>query len=111
MGMCTKEAKVIIHDLLNILAGCVAEVAIVNTEPITTKVKGDRVSAFELELMLSGEGLDDGGRILAGNQEIIDIHSYVLVVIPMATHPNIAFGLGGNQSHISQYAGQTFMPT
>jgi len=97
----TKEAKVIIHDLLDTLVGWVAEVAIVITDPITTKVKGVRASTFELELMLVGEGLDDGGRILAGNQKIIDAHSNVLVVISTVTHPNIAFGLGGNESHIS----------
>jgi len=97
----TKEAKVIIHDLLDTLVGCVTEVTIVITEPVTTKVKGDRASTFELELMLVGEGLDDGGRIFAGNQEIIDTHSYALVVISTVMHPNIAFGLGGNESHIS----------
>jgi len=39
MGMFTEEAKVIIHDLLDILVGCIAEVAIVIMEPITTKYK------------------------------------------------------------------------
>ena len=62
-----KETKVVIHDLFDMLMGCVTEVTIVITKPITTKVKGDRASTFELELMLVGEGLDDGGRILAGN--------------------------------------------
>jgi len=68
MGMFTEEAKVIIHDLLDILMGCVTEITIVITEPVTTKVKGDRASTFELEFMFFREGLDDGGRILAGNQ-------------------------------------------
>jgi len=81
--------------------GCIAKVTIVITEPITTKVKGDRASTFELELMLVRDGLDDGGRILAGNQEIIDIHSDVLALISTVTHPNVAFGLGGNESHVS----------
>jgi len=47
---------------------CITKIAIVITEPITTKVKGNRTCTFELEFMLVGEGLDDGGRILARNQ-------------------------------------------
>jgi len=42
----TKEANAIVHDLLDTLVGCVAEVTIVIMEPITTKVKGDRASTF-----------------------------------------------------------------
>jgi len=88
-----KEAKAIVHDLLDMLMGCATEITIVITEPITTKVKGDRASSFELELMLVGEGLDDGGRILAGDQEIINAHGYALVVVSTVTHPNIVFSL------------------
>jgi len=68
MGMFAKEAEVIVHDFLNVLMGCVAKIAILIAEPITTKVKGDRACTFELEFMLVGERLDDGGRILARNE-------------------------------------------
>jgi len=36
----TKESKVIVHDLLNVLVRIVAEIAIVVVKPVTTKVKG-----------------------------------------------------------------------
>ena len=68
MGTFTKEAKVIIHDLFNVLMRGIAEIVIIFAEPITTKVKEDCTSAFELELMLIGDGLDDGGRIFARNE-------------------------------------------
>jgi len=60
--------EVIVHGLLNVLVRCITEIAIVIAEPVTTKVKGNRTCALELEFMLVGEGLDDGGRILACNQ-------------------------------------------
>jgi len=65
MGTFPKEAEIIIHDLLDVLMRSVAEIAIIITEPITTKVKGDRTSAFELEFMLIREGFDDKGSLLA----------------------------------------------
>jgi len=67
MGTFTKEAEVIVHDFLNVLMRCITEIAIVITEPVTTKVKGNHTCTLELEFMLVGEGLDDGGRILARN--------------------------------------------
>jgi len=68
MGMFTKETKVIIHDLFNVLMRGAAEIAIIIVKPITTKVEGDRASTLELECMLFREGLDDGQRVLTGNQ-------------------------------------------
>ena len=68
MGTFTKESKVIIHDLLNVLMRGVAEITIVITEPITSKVKGNHTSTLELEFMLIREGFDDGRRVLTGNQ-------------------------------------------
>jgi len=60
VGTFTKEAEVIFHDLFNALMRSVAEIVIVITEPLTTKVNGDGSSTLELEFMLITEGLDDG---------------------------------------------------
>jgi len=112
MGAFTKEAKaIIIHNLFNALRRSLAEIAIIIVEPITTKVKGDRASVLELEFMLIREGFDDGRRILTGNQQIINVHSHARVVISAVTHPDIAFGLGGNESHVPQHIRKPFMPT
>jgi len=83
----------------------ITEIAIVITEPVTTKVKGNGTCAFEPEFMLVGEGLDDGGRILARNQLVVNVHCDVLVVISAVAHPNVTFSFGWNESHVAENVG------
>jgi len=51
--------------------GSAAKIAIAIAEPITTKVKGDRACSLELEFVLVGKSLGDGGRIFACNQQVV----------------------------------------
>jgi len=74
-------------------------------------MEGDQARTLQLELVVLFESSDDGLRILADNGKVINIDSYVLIMIINMVHPDVGFGLAWIEAHLMQAGSKSLMPS
>ena len=99
LRLATKDALVIIETLLNVLLGLVAEDAGCIPKEVTAKVKQNRACALELKLVFLFENIHKCLRVTTDDEEVINIHSYILVMVAFGLHPDVRFCLGWFKTH------------
>jgi len=68
---------------------------------IASEVKGNWTSTFQLELVVIFKGSDDVLGVLTDNGKVVDIDSYILVVVTNTAHPDVRFCLAREESHLT----------
>ena len=109
--MATEDALVIIETLLNALLGLVADHTICIPKEVTAKVKRNSTCALELKLVFLFKNIHKCLRVATDDVEVINVHSYVFVVVAFGSHPDIRFCLGWLKTHGAKDVSETFMPT
>lgn len=74
-------------------------------------MEGDQSRTFELEPVFLLEGNGDGLRVLGYHGTVVYICFYILINVPVPTHPDVGLFLAELESHIVETVRQSLVPT